>query len=182
MPDAYGNEEGRFIQVKYATSAVDALLVPIGPVPAGKIWTVLEAFLSNSCAAGGENQYVWFAVSPDGVLYYPVTTPEQHVVDASNGQYLPMLREGMELRLWPGEYLAARRGDHTAGSTIIIYARIIESDMPLYTYDDPQTVLRQRKAISSVRTRLGGGVGGARIVPPTLTGGDRGGRGGPLEK
>lgn len=174
MPDAYGIQEARFIQVLFATSAAGALVQAIGPVPAGKIWTVLQAFATNSVGAGGETKYYWFAVSGDGSIYYPVTRPVSQVVDSTVAQYFPMLQEGLELKLWPHDYLAVRRDSATAGSTLSIYARIIETDMPLYTYDEPQIVKRMTQARSSVLQRMGGGIGrGSGAAGPVMPGGSR---------
>jgi len=154
MPDAYSLTESRFILHKYAVSVANDHINLIGPVPKGKIWSILSAIGMTSA---DDTQDYWFGIYVTGVINYSITRPEQHIFDVSEANWLPLLREGMEIKLFPGEYLSFSRDGHVAGSTISMWARIIETDMPLYVYDEPQIVRRQAAAASTLRTMLGGG-------------------------
>ena len=41
--DAYALSEARFVQYLSQTSAANSLTAYVGPVPAGKVWTILAA-------------------------------------------------------------------------------------------------------------------------------------------
>jgi len=163
MPDAYNLGEGRFLQHRNNTSGVNSHLVTIGPVPAGKIWTVLSAVGAPSV---DESQEVWFVIYIAGMALYGITAPVTHTFDVSEANWIPCLREGMEIKLFPGESLGFCRAGHTVGSTISLNARLIETDLPLYTYEEPQVIKRQAQALSTLRQVVGGGTGitpGARV-------------------
>lgn len=173
--DAYDIAEARFIQIRANASAANGLNVQVGPVPAGKIWTILRAYATNDVApAGGETQYYWFSIF-DGTYVFPVTRPVSQQVENAVAQYFPLLTEGLEIRLFPGDYLRAYRDAATAGSTISVFASFIESDMPLYRYDEPQIVKRQARSLSSVRQVIGSAIG-AGSRPITMPGGRGPGR------
>jgi hypothetical protein len=169
MPDGYELHDARFPQIAFATSAANGLVQAIGPVPPNKVWTILHAFATNSVGAGGETQYYWFGVSSDLAIYYPITRPVNQLVDNSVAQYFPMLTEGMEIKLFPGQYIAARRAAATAGSTLIIYIRYFETDLPYYKYTEPlnKVVESKMKHGSISRAMATGAVarGGAGFVP-----------------
>lgn len=153
--DFYETKDVRFKQERQTTSAAGALVVAVGPVPAGKVWTILEAKGTNNVGAGGETQYVWFAINSRGSgNNYPVTRPVQQLIDNTVSQFFPLLTEGMELQLHEGDSLAFFRAAATAGSTINLNIRFIESDVPLYTYEEPQIKLRAGKLLSSLRSDI----------------------------
>jgi len=157
MPEAYELHEARFIQTKLVNSAANALYAEVGPVPAGKVWTIL-------CAAGfpsvDETQTVWMAIFiPVGGLTFPITTPASMALKMTPPIFRPGVTEGMEIKLYPGEYLRAYRGSATAGSSIYIAVRYIESDLPFYSYEEPQNkVVRQTFKRGSVYRASGGGI------------------------
>lgn len=173
--------EARLIQYREATSAANANNVVVGSPgpPDGKVWVILEGGYYPSVA---ETQQVsWLKY--DGSKNYVITNPVSHALDPAVPTVHGPVEQGMEVALFPGEYIRVSRGDHTAGSTMIAYIKFVEIDLPLYTYDEPQVVKRQSRALSSIRAAVGGLTtrGGGVAVPPTLTG-ERGGRSGPLEK
>lgn len=180
MPEAYSLAESRFIQHINGVSALNAHIALIGPVPAGKIWTILCAI--GQCSADDTQDY-WFGVYVSSVVNYSVTHPEEHAFDVSEANWIPMLREGMEIKLFPGEYLSFNRDGHVAGSTISIFARIIESDLPLFTYEEPQIVKRQKVALSTIKSLMSGGGSrgsGPGSSPGSIPRGGGGGRGIPV--
>jgi len=83
----------------------------------------------------------------------------------------------MELKLFPGEYLTVYRAAATAGSQIAVYARLIESALPLYEEFEPQI---QRKMVSARPSNIGRGIAGRQLpgrppgggVPPGGGGGE----------
>lgn len=171
--------ETRLVQERTSTSAANAddLLIGYPGCPEGKLWVITAVGYQPSVA---ETQTISFQkynskTSSTFSLLNPVSL-------ALNPARASFIEQGMEYMLLPGEYLAVHRGNHTAGSTMSAVIQVIEIDQPLYTYDDPITLKRQERAVSSIRTQLGGGLGaGSRTSAPTFTG-ERGGRGGPLEK
>ncbi len=169
-------EEARLRQYRGASSAANALSVSAPAVPEGKVWVVIGVGYTPSVA---ETQVVSFARIWPGVGSLSLLNP---VSMNLNPAFATPIEQGMEFYLFPGEYLQAQRVAATAGSTMALYLEFIEIDLPLYTYEDPQEVKRQARVRSSLLSRLGGVTGGGSVRPPTLTGGDRGGRGGPLEK
>lgn len=171
-------EEGRLIQERGYNSAANATNVSFvyAPVPEGKVWVVLGFAYKPSVA---ETKIVGFSKILKSTSEVAVLNP---ISLALNPMSATFIEQGMEYVLFPGEYIKVYRDSATAGSTMTITMQIIEIDLPLYTYEDPQEVKRQRKVATSVLNRLGGGLGGGSVTrPPTLTG-ERGGRGGPLEK
>lgn len=163
--DAYDLHEARFVQIRSASSAAGGLSVGIGPVPEGKIWTILCAGYYPSVS---ETKVVWYALYTQ-TINFPVTVPQSW---AATGEQYPALTEGMELKLYPGEYLYVYRASATAGSTMTLNVRFIESDMPLYEYVEPQERKRESIARSTILGQIGGGGGRAgsrpaRTGPPT---------------
>lgn len=168
MPDAYELHEGRFIQRALNTSAADALQVWVPAVPAGKIWTLLSGFVTCSVA---ETQIYWAGIQSMGTQW-PILRPASFALAPAVYQNLPLVTEGMEIKIFAGEVLAGYRAAATGGSTMSIYVRYIENDLPLYEYIEPQEVRRLRRsaqaAIGSM-VRGGGGGGGSSgggIAPP----------------
>jgi uncharacterized membrane protein YgcG len=134
--DAYDLHEARLIQNRNSgVSAANALIASIGPVPAHKVWTICAALAYCSVA---ETKSYWFAIRSQDGNYYPITHPQDAVIDPVTQKWFPMLTEGMEIKLYPGESLSVLRASNTVGSTIAIYTRLIESDLPYYQYRDPQ--------------------------------------------
>lgn len=174
MPDAYEIHDGQFLQLAAsAPSAAGGLFVNTGAVPAGRVWTILSAFVNCSVA---ETQTYWFAIY--GVSdYFPITNPASVSINPVTLQYYPMLREGMEVKLFPGEFLFAFRGAATAGSTISISARYIETDLPFYEeLDKYANKARFRRAIDILSPRRSAG-GSSVYSPRTVEGGGGRGRG-----
>lgn len=166
--------ELRLVQLRTNTSAANALYLDCGypGCPRGKIWTLIGTALQPSVA---ETQVFSFGKT-NGTNSFPILNP---VSLNLNPAYATCIEQGMEVYLLPGEYLYARRVAATAGSTITLTMQFVESDMPLYMYEEPQIVLRQKRAISTIRQRLGGGgvVGGGG--PGSSPGRPGGGGGGP---
>lgn len=170
MPDAYEVQEARFLQWATSLSAAGALTVlSTFGVPKGKIWTVLGAAYYPSVA---ETRTVCFGVYHNGQVY-PVTLAEQWPYVGNTNLGLALVREGLELKLWPEDYLFVARDAATAGSTMALNFRYIETDLPLYTYIEPQLRKRQAGALSTIRSAIGV-IGGGRGIG----GGERGPEGG----
>jgi len=176
MPDAYDIYDGRFLQERQISSSAGGLYAQIGPVPAGKVWTIFQAYLNTS---DGETQNFWFSVVSRADRAYPVTLPQEFTTDPGVAKFFPMLREGMELKLFPGEYLRARRAAATEGTTITISAKFSETDLPLYRYIEPQRQIPTRRQAHG--QSLAPTSGGTSIMhpPPPPPPHERGGRGSP---
>jgi len=177
MPDGYEVHDGRFIQYKSATSGANGHFVTIGPVPANKIWTILSGIGYPSV---DETQDYWFAIYKSGVGNFVVTKPAQHVFDVSEENHLPLLQEGMELKLFPGEYVMFSRDGNTVGSTITLFIRYLETDLPFYRYSEPlkpvvDTTKKHGSAFRGVGGGGGGSTGGGIIGGGHPTGGGGGG-------
>lgn len=171
MPDAYTITESRFVQQQTITSAAGDVSLVDYAVPAGKVWTILQAGYTPSA---GETKVVQWFIRRAGVNY-PITLPTSIALTTITAW--PAVTEGMELKLFPGEQLYVSRDSATAGSTMTLFKRYIETDLPLYEYVDPQEQLR----ISKFRRGIIGGAvspqSGGR--PSSLGGvGMGGGRGG----
>ena len=176
MPDAYALGEGRFLQNANSLSGANALFASLGPVPRNRVWTILSALAYCSVA---ETQTYWFAIISLDTNRYPVTAPASASIAPAVTQWYPMLREGMELKLYPGESLYALRAAATAGSSIGLFIRFIESQLPLYEEVEPQV---QRRRIQLSPGNLGRGLIG-RVLPGRSPGsgidsGETGGGGG----
>lgn len=176
MPDAYHIHEGKFLQKESNGSGADALYISSSLTPPGRVRTILAAYIQVSAA---ETQTYWFAVVSQG-SWFPITAPTSRTITPAVSQWVPLVTEGMEVKLFPGEALQAHRAAATAGSSITIVLRFIETDMPIYEYVEPQLGHRvRRSAMSSLITRRGGGGGGVG-GPGGSPGGGGGGGGGPL--
>lgn len=167
MPDAYSVYEARYVAEYTATSAANDLLISGPSTPRNKVRTIRFARVNCSVA---ETQNYWFGVVTAASVVYPVTAPASVSIAPAVSQYYPMLREGMELKLYPGEYLRAYRAAATAGSTISLNIVYIESDLPIYEQYEPQlrrAIIRRssspgQRSVSSVPAPpgLGPGSGG----------------------
>lgn len=173
----YKLEEIRLVQKRAQQSAANADTVSVGApgVPAGKLWIVTAFSYFPSVL---ETQTI--AIQK----YDTKTTGEYAVLNpislaAGPTAQVTFIEQGMEYLLFPGEYISVYRGNHTAGSTMVASMQIIEVDLPLYTYDEPQEVKRQKIVLSSIRARLGGGSGSRGGGGPAPSGGIHGGRGTP---
>lgn len=157
-------EEARLVQYRTATSAANADLLQItSGCPAGKLWVVTGFAYQPSV---GETQVIAFEkASTQGnfALLNPVSM-------ALNPAYATFIEQGMEYMLFPGEAIIARRGNHTAGSTMTCWMQLIEIDLPLYTYDEPQIVKRQQQARGSILQQLGRGASGSGASGPVAPG------------
>jgi len=139
--------EARLRQKRTITSAANSDQVSIGPVPAGKIWVVLAVGYLPSVA---ETQTISFHIY-DASHSFGILNP---LSMALNPARATCIEQGMELMMWPGECICVVRGDHTAGSTMWLVINFVEIDLPLYTYEEPQVVKRQIRAISTVRQMI----------------------------
>ena len=147
MPEFYELHDARFIQQGGATSAANAVAVATPPCPAGKLRTVIGAAYIPSAA---ETRTVWWTRGLVGGIGFPVNNPVSLALSAS----IPMAAsgEGIELKLFPGEVLTANRDVATAASTMAIYFKFIETDLPYYSYEEPQ-----KKVIRQIVRRGSGG-------------------------
>jgi hypothetical protein len=176
-PDGYELHDALFLQEESFPSAANALSVGGTVVPKGRIRTILSAVLMPSA---NETRTVWFSILTKAGIFYPITIPIVAVMIPVTYQGLPALTDGMELKLYPGESLVVNRDVATAGSTIRISMRFIETDMPYYSYDDPQNkVVKQVQKHGSVFRSTGGistGGAGAADRSSGRTGRESGGR------
>lgn len=149
MPDAFELHEARFVQSTYSSGGLAATTVGTAQVPAGKVWTIRFASYYPDIA---ETKIIWFYVVARSTILYAITRPVS-IALSSTAQF-PMLENGMELKLYPGESLGVRRDSATAGSTMLIYFCYIESDLPYYAYEEPQnkTVQKYRQHGSAYRS------------------------------
>lgn len=177
MPDSYEVVEGRFLNEYTATSAANDLILSGAAVPANKVWTIRLCRASCSVA---ETQIYWFAIVTRASVVYPVTAPASTAIAPAVSQYYPMLREGLEIKLFPGEFLRVYRAAATAASTISLNYCYYESDLPLYVYEEPQVVKRIRKGVSDLRQRMSGGAAAGGGPGSRPSGGGGGGGSTPL--
>lgn len=167
--------EARLVQQRFTASAANGETITFSAVPAGKIWCVIGFGYYPDVA---ETQTIAISkVTATGVLL-GILNPVALNLNPARATFI---EQGMEYFLLPGEYIRVDRLAHTVGSIMNAYVQFIEIDLPLYTYDEPQIVKRQDRALSSIRQRLGGGMAPG-VRPPSDTGGDRGGRTGPFPK
>lgn len=167
--------EARLVQIRSITSGAGDVLISFAnsPVPAGKVWCVIGVGYKPSVAETKVIAFERITASAYGVaLLNPISLP-------LNPATATCIEQGMEFFLLPSEYILARRDSATAGSTMSLTMEFVEIDLPLYTYDEPQIVKRQDRALSSIRNRLGGG---SSVVQSGADRGERGGRTGPLPK
>lgn len=132
MTDAWTIHEARFIQLSQVTSAANATTISSAAVPNGKVWTIL---------AGGyypdapETRYIATNVATAGGSSYPIAYPVTLLLNTV--ARFPIVTEGMELKLFPGEYIYITRDVATAGSIMILQLRYVETDLPYYAYEEP---------------------------------------------
>jgi len=172
--DAYDLHEARFIQYYWKDSAANDTSVTAGPVPAGKVWTIIGAGYIPSAA---ETKIVWWSVRTPAWVADGIAVSIPFSVALSATQMYPLLEQGMELKLYPGESIRVHRDSATAGSTMSIGVRYIESDLPYYAYKEPQRVPTEQKIqhIAPSRYRAGGG---AAFRGGGIVGGGHGGSSG----
>jgi uncharacterized membrane protein YgcG len=153
MPEAYELHEGRYIQEYVVSSAANAVLLQGNIVPAGKVWTILSACYFPSAA---ETKIIEYSVIARSSSRNAISIPVSILLDAT--MRLPLLTEGMELKIFPGESLYVARDSATAGSTMTLIVRFIEADLPFYAYEEPQKkVVKVSQKHGSVY-RSGGGI------------------------
>jgi uncharacterized membrane protein YgcG len=157
--DAYELYEGRQIQEYVFTSAANALSVGSGVVvPAGKVHTILAANYTPSVA---ETRTIYFGKVTRPGNIFPLTIPT--AIALSTTIRMPFVTEGMEHKLFPGEYLAVYRDVATAGSDMTIRIQFIESDIPFTEYVErlKKVVDTSRKHGSTFRSTGGISTGGS---------------------
>lgn len=169
-------EESRLVQVRSNVSVANAesVIVNSDAVPSGKVWVVTGFGYMPDAA---ETQVITIEkYSTSSGIYCAVLNP---VSLALNPAHATFIEQGMEYFLFPNEQIVVRRGGHTVGSIMQAWMQIIEIDQPLYTYEEPQEVKRQKIALSSIRRVMGGGGRPGSMVGSAGRGGSGGGsRGG----
>jgi len=172
MPRVWNLSESRLVQVKAATSAANAESLGVGypGPPDGKIWVVTACGYKPSVQ---ETEVVEFHKTDGATGYYfALLNP---VSLNLNPALATFIEQGMEYLLFPHEYICVKRAGHTEGSTMEAHFQFIEIDQPLYTYDEPQVVKRQMRAISSIRQAIGIANRGSRAGVVEGGGGESGG-------
>jgi uncharacterized membrane protein YgcG len=173
--DAYELHEARLIQERTSSSGAGDLQLDGASVPAGKVWTILSARYNPDVA---ETRTVHFRVVSSRAIAYTVTVPV--AIALSTLILMPLVTEGMELKLFPGELLRCMRDAATAGSVMNLYIRLIESDLPFYAYREPlKPVVNQARKHGAVYRSSGGiSTGGSGGTPTSGHGAEGGGGGG----
>lgn len=174
MPDAYLVSDGRYIGEDVRVSAAGATSLDSTPCPENYVRTILTA--GYQCSAVETKTLYWAIVRPSGNVF-PITIP---IAQAMNANLFPLVEQGMEVKMFPGEILRIYRDSATAGSTMAMYIRFIESPLPIYQQYEPQKdVLAQKFRRGSItrvlRSVAGGSYGGS---PPPGAGGREGAGGG----
>lgn len=165
--------EVRLVQERLVTSAANAEQLNLTPVPAGKVWIITGAGYSPDVS---ETRVInWEKITASGATYGLLNPISQALFPARS----TFIEQGMLVYLFPGEYIVCRRDDHTLGSVMNIWLQFVEIDLPLYHYEEPQVVLRQTKAISTIRQQLGGGAGRGSLGPGPSPGSRGSGGSGP---
>jgi len=106
MPDAYEVYEGRQVQVFSNTSAADALNIGSVAVPSNTVRTILGASYTPSAA---ETRTVYWAIVTRGTSPAIIGITQPVAIALSAGIRFPLLTQGMEIKLFPGEYLIIYR-------------------------------------------------------------------------
>jgi len=174
-PDGYELHHAKFVQEVLTASAANALTHPSAVCPPGIIRNYLGIGYYPSAA---ETRTVLFHLVGRGGLYFPITRPLSVALD-SVYQILTPLTEGMEIKSYPGDYIRVVRDVATAGSTMNLCLRFIDTDLPYFSYDEPLKKVIRQTLQRSGPTLIGGRVGSS---PPAgfgggVPGGGRGGRG-----
>lgn len=149
---AYRLDEGRWLYDKSiasavaGTSAFDSSFV----VPAGRLWAVIFASVNVDMAETRDfTLCVYNALR--GSLTHGIA---MRAAALAGGAPIPLLTEGSELLMWPGDRPSVIRSAATAGSTMTLYLRIIETDLPPLTYIDPQKLIAQNRRRGKFSTAL----------------------------
>jgi len=134
---AYDLHELRFAQTRQVTSAANSLVVNCHVVPANKLWTILAGRYFPDAS---ETRTVSVSKETMGGTL-PIRIPASIALSIS--VFYPIVTEGNQVVLLPGEYLKVERDVATAGSTMTLTIQIVESDLPTMKYHDPQKLLSQ---------------------------------------
>lgn len=166
--------ECRFLSDIYYVSAADALFVESAQVPNNRVWAVLQSCMFPGVA---ETRTVWASVMTASGNTYPLFAPVSALLN-NTGRFFPVLEQGFQLYLFPGDRLRAYRDAATAGSVMYVSLRFADLDLPLYDYVEPQRQRRLRKAAQSIiepiGRRGGRGLGGGVSVGGWPVGGEPG--------
>jgi hypothetical protein len=173
VPDGYELKDGRMISEANAFSGVGGLTATTAAVPSEVIRTILSASYYPSAA---ETKTVTFYITGRGGGTFAVTIPVS--IALTSAAPYPCLTEGMELKLFPGETLTVSRDSATAGSTMVLSIRYIDSDLPFYDYVEKQEASRMarfRRALVPKVIKGGGQVSivGGGYSPERQRGGSR---------
>lgn len=158
--DAYELGHVRDVQEGSITSAADAVQVLAAAVPLNRIRTILDlTYFPSANETRVVAPYIYSRANVQHVVDYPASRAYTGVV------MIGLIPMGIELKLYPGERIGVWRDVATAGSTMTINYRFIDSDLPIYSYTEPQLVNRMKRArteiMSSVSSGgLSGGPGG----------------------
>lgn len=166
----YEPHELRQVQEAISTSPADQLYIGLGPVPAGKIWTILSAHCYPSA---NQTQLVWGAIQSRSTRSFAVTALTNNALGANVPQALIIADE---LKLLPGEYFNAMRAVATAGSTWAIAMRYVESDLEYAAHKEILNPVVRSKIKRGGPIGGGGGGGGATGGGATGGGAIGGGR------
>lgn len=137
--DAYRPEELRFVAEFSQASAVAGTSIDTTTfvVPSNTIRTILYASLSTDI---GEARNGTFKIIGNGVVH----AVRSWAWSTNNGSPIAILQEGNEIRLLPGDRLRLDRDVATAGSTMTLYVRYIDTIMPFQTFQDPYNPARRK--------------------------------------
>jgi len=135
---AYRLDELGLVQEYVVNSAVAGVNLTGLIVPRNKIWTILGAAYYPDAA---ETRLIEFSKLTRAGIRLPLRVPQS--IALSTAIRLPLLTEGNQLILLPGEALYVTRDAATAGSIMILRAQFVESDLPTMKYFDPQKLLSQ---------------------------------------
>jgi uncharacterized membrane protein YgcG len=162
MPEAYDLHEGRFLIEESSGSGGDEVFIDQPSLcPDGKVRTIICARYNPNVTETYTVQ--WHKVTRSTAVL-PLTLPNTIALGADI--YFPLITEGMELKLWPGEKLRVLRSSKTAGSTMNIKIQFIESDLPFYSYEEPlRKVVKQSQRRGSVYRSTGGISEGGGSLP-----------------
>lgn len=155
--DAYDLHDGRFIQAPTWASAANATALDSAVVPAGKVWSILSLTYYPDVA---ETRTVVISILARDGQDHPIRIPA--TIALSPSLRYPGLTEGLELKMYPGESIHISRDVATAGSVMRGRMRMIETDLPYYSYEDPlkKVIAQPLKHGSIFRGARAGGAGG----------------------
>lgn len=172
MPNSYELHDANFVQYYASESAADALYWTLGPVPTGRVWTLRACSYNPNIV---ETRTICFSIIPRGSSDYVMISVPRNIA-LSTTLRLPIFAEGMELVLHQGEQLRITRDAATAGSTMLVKALYIDTDLPFYRELDKHKELRalRRAPMMDIFRKAAQASGGGA---PTGRGGPTGGRG-----